>query len=955
MGRDDGPRDEDSGATGAGDRFLRTAEIVEECLALSPSRRAGHLIRACSGDDALLEDALGLLLATLEAEAVETPPFDPFPRGPASSERPTEPMAGVPKTEGAEEPEPGDGGPGRRIGPFRLLGELGQGGMGTVYLAEQTRPVRRRVALKVAREWLEDSARLRLAAERQAMARLSHDNVARIFEAGQTADGHPWFAMEFVEGARLTEWCDRQRLGIEERLRLFLEVCSGVEHAHRHGIIHRDLKPSNVLVAEGENGGRPKIIDFGIAKATDGGLLERSLMTGERVLGTPAYLSPEAISDPDRVDTRSDVYSLGVILQELLIGVRLVPERDGESAIVLLRRVLEEDPPSIVRRWRELDEEARREALESRGLASDDVERRIRGDLGWIVRRATVREMGERYSGVAELAADIRRHLEHLPVLAGPPDTTYRLRKLVRRHRAAFAFSAALLTALVGGFVARTIEARRATHEAAEAIRAREETEEVVTYLTDLFVSADPQRNLGEEPTATELLERGVEKLRGEAFGDRPAIRSRLLHTTAKVLWRLGRIDSGRSVAEEALALREEHDVGAGDLADSLSLVARLAGEADDHERAERLLLRAIDLRERESGAASVETALLLVDLAAVYEEARRYEEALPIARRALTILERELGSDDPRVLRVTNNLATLFGRAGRPEEAEASYRRVLELKRATLPERHPSIALTLVNLGNLLAWHRQPGEALVYFEEARDIESEVLGPEHPDFALTLNSYGTALRSLGRWGEADRALRQALAIFESAWGPEHAYVAVALHNLGAVAEGVGDLETARELYRRALAIRTEVAKPPARVSSALRLARVERRRGDPEASERLLATVAELTAGQDPGTSRRRLWAAEHGWVALGRGDTAEAERHFELARAGEVPDTETAAEAVSSARIGLAVLARDRRDLAAALDSARRGRELLATVFAPEHVEMKEVEDLIRDLEREL
>ncbi|MEO1365794.1 MAG: serine/threonine-protein kinase, partial [Acidobacteriota bacterium] len=372
---------------------LRALEIVEGVIDLPPDERAGALLGACGADAELLEEALSLLWTSLEVSDIDTPAFapvrasgEPEAPGPKPADNrpgrtPPEPQD-VGEVSGADEAGAADGAVGgTTMGPFQILRELGQGGMGTVYLAEQREPIRRRVAVKVAREWLEEGARLRLAAERQAMARLSHENVACLYEAGATDGGHPYFAMEYVDGETLTTYCDRQRLSVAERLRLFLEVCAGVEHAHRHGIIHRDLKPSNVLVAEGDGGPRPKVIDFGIAKATDGRLHEKSLLTGQSIVGTPAYLSPESIADPDAVDTRSDVYSLGVLLQELLIGVRVIPEKAGESAIVLLRRVLEEEPPPLLRRWRRLDAETRRRTQDSRGLAGDQLDQKIRGDL----------------------------------------------------------------------------------------------------------------------------------------------------------------------------------------------------------------------------------------------------------------------------------------------------------------------------------------------------------------------------------------------------------------------------------------------------------------------------------------------------------------------------------------------------------------------------------------------
>ena len=943
-------------------------KIIEDVIDLPRGERVGALLQACSDDRELLEEALSILWMSLEVAEVETPAFAPLrstggaegPDGPglgAQSAFPGASEADAPDVDEEGDRELGSAIAGSSIGPFRILHELGHGGMGTVYLAEQRQPIRRRVAIKVAREWLDQGARLRLAAERQAMARLSHENVARLYEAGATGDGHPYFAMEYVEGDPLTTYCDAARLSIEERLRLFLEVCAGVEHAHRNGIIHRDLKPSNILVAEAEDGARPKVIDFGIAKATDGRLHEKSLLTGQAIVGTPAYLSPEAIADPDAVDTRSDVYSLGVLLQELLIGVRLVPEVEGESAITLLRRVLEEDPPPILRRWRKLDPVQRLSAQAARGLDRGDLEQKIRGDLEWIVGRASARAQDDRYSSVAELAADVKRHLEHQPVLAGPPSTVYQLRKLVRRHRATFAFSILVLLSLVGGLVARTIEADRAQRLAAEAIQAREETEEVVDYLTDLFVSADPHESLGQDPTATELLGRGVERLESEAFDERPAIRARLLHTTARVLRRLGRVEASQQSAERALEIRRRVLPGSGELAETLALVGGLARDADDHERAEELLREALALREATSGLESIEASSVMVELSAAFEESDRVEEALPLAQRALAIEERELGARDPRVLGILNNLARLAQRSGQIDEAEKAYRRSLELKREVLPPNHPDLALTLVNLGNLLAF-RETEEAAALFREARAIEEQVLGPEHPDLAITLNSLGSALRNLGQWEDSEEAFERALAIFEKVRGPEHAHVGVVLYNLGRVSEARGDLRAAEARHRRALGIREKGGPAWAMAESLLRLAKVERLDGDLETAGRLLEAAQGQMAGE-AGSPKRRFLAAERGWLALtaaelGAAELDAAEVFFREATDGDATENETAAEAHGEALKGWARLAyvRGEHDEAKAL--ARQSLEVLETVFAPKHSSLEELKTLIEQINRQ-
>ena len=339
-----------------------------------------------------------------------------------------------------------------RIGPYRILDVLGEGGMGVVYLAEQTKPVRRQVALKVMRHVMtQPLAVIRFDAERQALARLQHPNVAQMYEAGTTEDGHLYFAMEPVDGQPIGKYCDQYRLSIQERLELFCAVCAGVQHAHQKGILHRDLKPSNILVTEVQGGPVPKIIDFGVAKALDQPLVDATLYTDDRLVGTPAYLSPEALGSNEKdadIDTRSDVYSLGIVLYELLVGVRPFDTR-GLGFLQVLTKVLEDEPEGPSTRWTTLDIETRQAIADRRRLERSALKKRLRGDLDWIVMKAIAKDRRLRYRSPSELAADLRRHLEHRPVEAGPPSRFYRLGKLVRRHRALVA--AALVVVLAGG------------------------------------------------------------------------------------------------------------------------------------------------------------------------------------------------------------------------------------------------------------------------------------------------------------------------------------------------------------------------------------------------------------------------------------------------------------------------------------------------------------------------
>ena len=371
---------------------------------------------------------------------------------------------------------PADWGIGETIGPYRLVRHLGAGGMGTVYLAEQLQPVRRLVALKLVAKPHESSgeADLRFAVEQQALALLSHPNVARLYETGRAPSGHPYMAMEFVDGVPITSYCDRHEAGLRTRLELFSDVCRGVQHAHQNGVLHRDLKPSNVLVTEVDGRPVPKIIDFGIAKGMDRSLAEETQLTGDGgVVGTLAYLSPEAIqpeASKGPIDTRADVFALGVLLHELLVGSR-PHDFSAQSTAEVLRRILEADAPPPSRHFGSLALESRERRAALRSESADRLEGRLRGDLDWICQRACARLRDERYAHVGELAADIERHLQDRPVLAAAPSRRYRAKKFVRRHRGAVSGGAVLLASLLLGIVGTSTGYLRARAARAEADR----------------------------------------------------------------------------------------------------------------------------------------------------------------------------------------------------------------------------------------------------------------------------------------------------------------------------------------------------------------------------------------------------------------------------------------------------------------------------------------------------
>jgi eukaryotic-like serine/threonine-protein kinase len=766
-----------------------------------------------------------------------------------------------------------------RIGPYVLKEVLGQGGMGQVYLAEQREPLRRTVALKLIRSGFVDAtATHRFRAERMALARMSHPNIAQVYEAGDTADGHPYLVMEYVPGEPITDYCDSRALTVEARLDLFTSMCRGIHHAHQKGILHRDIKPANVLVTEVQGEAQVKVIDFGIAKPLERSAGDSDLTAVGMVVGTPAYLSPESISAPDGAadtDIRSDVYALGVLLFELLAGERPFG-REGDSFFTILEQITREElsPPSV--RFKSRHPALQQQVAAARRTTPAALVRRLRGDLDGIVLQAMARKREERYGSVAELEADLDRHLSHQPVLARKPSQLYQMGKFVRRHRGAVAAALLLLATLVGGVVARTQEAERANRAAAAALQAEAEAREVVAFLVDLFEVSDPSEARGNTITARELLDRGAEEVRNR-LEDQPLARARLAETIGTVYRKLGVMEPARPLLEEALELRLA-SLGEGhpDVATSLDELGQLLWEMGEYPEAEEALRQALHIREEAFGPWSLEVAEVLDRLGSVLVTQGRFAEAQPVHQRALAIREAEAGPDDLLVARTLDDIAVWHLDQGLFADAEPHARRALEIRERQLGLDHPEVSYSANTLAISLANQGESEEALELHRRTLEIRERILGPEHTDVAQSLNNIASVLIGVDRLDEAEPLLRRAVATYEAALGPGHRRVGIALFNLADLHVRRGEATEAEALLLRTLAIFEEVHGPGHLVVAfpLTSLAKLYEREGRLEEAEPLLGRALEIRRqGLEPGHDAITETAESHQRIlrALGR------------------------------------------------------------------------------------
>ncbi len=690
-------------------------------------------------------------------------------------------------------------GVGDRVGPYRLLRLLGEGGYGVVYLAEQVEPFRRQVALKLIRGAHDRRLLRRFEVERQALARMSHPHVAQVFGAGTSPDGRPYIVLEHVPGPPITRYCDDHGLGLPARLEIFAAVCDAVQHAHQKAVLHRDLKPSNILVTESAGTPHPKIIDFGIAKALDHPL---ALTMDHGVVGTIAYMSPEAIEQGGDLDTRSDVYSLGVVLYELLAGgspFRQVSDR------ALMSRILAGDVERPSAFFMARDPQVRATLAARRQLDPKALRRALRDDLDAIVLKAMALERADRYASAAELAADVRRRLADEPVLAMPPGVLYQAGKFARRHRATVAAALLAVAALLGGAVATTLEAKRANREAERANREAATAQQVAGFLAGLFQESDPASQ-GRDLTARQVLDRGAARIHNELAGQ-PLVRARLLATLGGVYRTLALYPEGEALLREALALQRA-ELPAGDPETGLTLLdlAAVLRESGRLAEAEPVSREAADLFRALGDTGHLASSL--VELGSCHQQARRFGEAERLLLEALALREHDLGPGHERVSAILNNLGNLYFDMERYPDAERVQKRSLLIKKRLLGPEHPYVAKSLNNLANVYMEEGRLDEAEALQRQALAIKLKSFAPGHIEIGVSFHNLGDIALKREHWAAAAADFRKALETWDLALEPGHPHRAYSLHGLAQAQRHLGHAAEAQALEARALAIAT---------------------------------------------------------------------------------------------------------------------------------------------------
>jgi serine/threonine protein kinase/Tfp pilus assembly protein PilF len=765
------------------------AEILQEAQTMSPAEQLSFVRRACSEDEALYSRAISELQS-------QWPGADDFAH---------EPPVDV---------------AGELIGPYRIVRSLGAGGMGEVFLAERADQFRQQVAIKLVRRGLlSRQTQGRLRQERQILASLDHPNIARLYDGGATADGTPYIVMEFIDGEPIDVYCDKRRLTIEGRLRLFMTICSAVHRAHQNLIVHRDLKPSNILVTRE---GVPKLLDFGIAKMLD----DRDMMytvavtqADVRVM-TPDHASPEQIRG-ELISTASDTYVLGVLLYELLCGYKPFSLR-GSRLADLERAICEETPPSpsaAVAAAIQSSPAEIAEIADQRSSSPSKLRRDLKGDLDNIFAMATRKEPERRYASAEQFAADVDRFLRGLPVNARADAWTYRTGKFLRRHAAVAALSLASVALLVSFTATTYMQSRRiaferdiAQNQRVRAEAERERAEAVSTFLIDSFRLADPSQARGDAITAREILDRGAKRISTE-LRSQPDLQATLLDTIGSVYLSLGLPERAQPLVEQGLSIRRALGVQSVDVARSLYSLNRVYEKQGDLRTAETLARQSLAMNQKLTGADSLETAESICRLGVVEYERGELSGAEKLFNRCLEIRTARLGLNHEQLTIPLDNLARIAQDRSDYATAHKLLEQALAIDRRSRGETHPQYIRHLFHLASVTEDQGDAVGAHSLYEQSLKLYSHVLGPEHPETIDAMSAMGLFLMSIDKLDESQAMLEGVLKTNTRIRGARHAYVGNDLENLGRLALRRKQFAKAEERFNEALSIYRETLPP----------------------------------------------------------------------------------------------------------------------------------------------
>jgi serine/threonine protein kinase len=806
-----------------------------------PAERAALLDQHCAGQPELRQRLEQLLEAHFRSNPLLDQP-QPEPLHTSAYGDPQAAPAGPPRVAEAAGEVIG--------GKYTLVDLIGEGGMGSVWRARQTEPVKRFVAVKLIKAGMDSKQVLaRFDAERQALALMDHPNIARVLDGGLHQQ-RPFFVMELVKGVPITDFCDARKLTPKERLELFVPVCQAIQHAHQKGIIHRDIKPSNVLIALYDDKPVPKVIDFGVAKATGGTLTERTIDTGfGAVVGTPEYMSPEqATFNNLDIDTRSDVYALGVLLYELLTGSPPFSKKELEKKglLEMLRVVREEEPPRPSTKLSTAD--ALPTLSANRSTEPKKLTGLLRNELDWIVMKALEKDRTRRYETANGFAADVNRYLAGEAVRAHPPSTAYRLKKFVRKHKEQVLAASVVLFVLLAGLAATAWQAVRAEQARAEEARQRTTAEDkerqataaekkerearleeerqrkfaeaISGFVIDDFLALTSvegqdrfggvgKETLSKDTTLRELLDRAAQKLRERKDLD-PRIEAELCWIVGVNYRGAGEAQKGVEFLERTVRLRTEL-LGRGhqDTLDAMNSLAVAYGAAGKLDLAVPLYEETLKLQKARLGPEHPNTLHIMSNLALAYQEAGKRDLALPLFEETLKLQKARLGPDHPNTLRTMSNLALAYQDAGKLDLALPLIEAALKLQKGKLGPEHPETLRTMNYLAGVSEAAGKLDLAVPLYEETLRLQKAKLGAEHPETLHTMGNLASAYRAAGKLDLAVPLSEETLKVRKATLGPEHPYTLVGMNNLARAYQAVGKVDLALPLVEETLKLRKD--------------------------------------------------------------------------------------------------------------------------------------------------